>query len=158
MVMKNHQKFVIVRLIFLILILLSFSWKYFGSALARAKVAFEGPVINDSTLAAQLVVGGLKTPSAMAFLGPDDILITEKNTGNVMRAVNGVISDQPVLHVSITKKDERGLLGLAVSDTENEKKHVFLYYTETELNESGEQGPDPLGNEVYRYDLGEINL
>ena len=153
MVMKNYQKFVIVTLVFLILILLSFSWKYFGSALARAKVAIEGPVINDTTLTAQLVVGGLKTPSAMAFLGPNDILIAEKNTGNIIRAVNGVISPQPILHVSATKKDERGLLGLAVSDTENAKKHIFLYYTEAELNESGEQGPDPLGNEVYRYDL-----
>ena len=28
----------------------------------------------------------------MAFLGPSDILITEKNTGNIMRAVNGVSS------------------------------------------------------------------
>lgn len=153
MVMKNHLKFVIVTFMFLILILLSFSWKYFGSTLARAKLAVEGPVINDTTLTAQLVVGCLKAPSAMAFLRPDDILITEKNTGNVMRAVNGVISDQPVLHVSVTKKDERGLLGLAVSDTENGKKQVFLYYTEAELNESGGEGQDPLGNEVYRYDL-----
>ena len=151
--MKNYQMYIIVILVFLILILSSFSWKYFGSALARAKVAIEGPVINDTTLAAQLVVGGLKTPSAMAFLGPDDILITEKNTGNVIRAVNGVISPQPILHVSATKKDERGLLGLAVLDTDNDKKHVFIYYTEAELNKSGEQGPDPLGNEVYRYDF-----
>ena len=61
----------------------------------------------------------------MAFLGPDDILITEKNTGNIIRAVNGVISPQPILHVSATKKDERGLLGLAVSDTESDKKTRF---------------------------------
>ena len=92
MVMKNCQKFVIVTFVFLILILLSFPWKYFDSALARAKVAFEGPVINDTSLTAQLVVEGLKAPSAMAFLGPSDILITEKNTGNIMRAVNGVSS------------------------------------------------------------------
>ena len=151
--MRNHQAFVIVTLIFLILILLSLSSKYFGSALARAKVAIVGPVINDTTLTAKLIVGGLKTPSAMAFLGPNDILIAEKNTGNIIRAVNGVISPQPVLHVSVTKKDERGLLGLAVSDTENDKKHVFLYYTEAELNESGKVSADPLGNRVYRYDL-----
>ena len=156
--MRNYQMFVIVTLVFLMLILLSLSSKYFGSALARAKVAVEGPVINDTTLTAQLVVGGLKSPSAMAFLGPNDILIAEKNTGNIIRAVDGVISPQPVLHVSVTKKDERGLLGLAVSDTKNDKKHVFLYYTEAELNESGEQGPDPLGNEVYRYDLEGDNL
>ena len=114
--MKNNQKFVIVTLVFLILILLSSSWKYFGSALARAKVAFEGPVINDTTLKAQLVVGGLKTPSAMTFLGPNDILITEKNTGNIIRAVNRVISPQPILHVSATKKDEREALSISVPE------------------------------------------
>ena len=77
--MKNYQMYIIVILVFLILILLSYSWKYFGSALARA----------------------------MAFLGPNDILIAEKNTGNIIRAVNGVISPQRILHVSATKKDER---------------------------------------------------
>ncbi|MGA8484731.1 MAG: hypothetical protein WB706_10090, partial [Nitrososphaeraceae archaeon] len=44
-----------------------------------------------------------------------DILVTEKNTGNVMRIVNGVASQQPLLHVEVAKKDERGLLGVAIS-------------------------------------------
>ena len=115
--------------IIMLLVLTSFSWKSPGTAFARAKTSIDGPVINDTHLGAQLVVSGLKAPSAMAFLGPDDILVTEKNTGNVIRVMNGVVSQQPLLHLNVTKKDERGLLGLAVSDTEDEKKHVFLYYT-----------------------------
>ena len=73
----------------------------------------------------------------MAFLGSDDILVTEKNTGNVIRVMNGVVSQQPLLHLNVTKKDERGLLGLAISESVGIKKYIFLYYTEAELNESG---------------------
>ena len=61
----------------------------------------------------------------MAFLGPEDILVTEKNTGNVIRVMNGVVSQQPLLHLNITKKDERGLLGLAISEARRYKKTHF---------------------------------
>ena len=71
--------------------------------------------ITDSSLKSQLITQGLKAPSAMAFIGPNDILVTEKNTGNVQRITNGIISSQPLLHVDATKKDERGLLGMATS-------------------------------------------
>ena len=140
-------------IIIMLLVLMSFSWKSPGTAFARAKTSIDGPVINDTHLGAQLVVSGLKAPSAMAFLGPDDILVTEKNTGNVIRVMNGVVSQQPLLHLNVTKKDERGLLGLAISEPVGIKKHIFLYYTEAELNESGKVSADPLGNRVYRYDL-----
>ena len=139
--------------IFMLLVLMSSSWKSPGTAFARAKTSIDGPVINDTHLGAQLVVSGLKAPSAMAFLGSDDILVTEKNTGNVIRVMNGVVSQQPLLHLNVTKKDERGLLGLAISESVGIKKHIFLYYTEAELNESGKVSADPLGNRVYRYDL-----
>ena len=49
----------------------------------------------------------------MEFLGPDDFLILEKNTGNVKRVVNGTVLDKPLLDITPNKpsiKDERGLL------------------------------------------------
>ena len=129
-------------LIIMFPVLTSFSWKSPGTAFARAKTSIDGPVINDTHSGAQLVVGGLKAPSAMAFLGPEDILVTEKNTGNVIRIVKGVVSQQPLLHLNVTKRDERGLVGLAISEPVDIKKHIFLYYTEAELNESGKVGAD----------------
>ena len=45
----------------------------------------------DSNLKAEKFVGGLEKPTSMAFLGPDDIIVLEKNKGTVMRVVNGVI-------------------------------------------------------------------
>ncbi|MGG6460241.1 MAG: PQQ-dependent sugar dehydrogenase [Candidatus Eiseniibacteriota bacterium] len=152
--MKNRSELLIVALIFTsILIIISWLPYRFSPAFARAKTSLEGPVINDTHLTAQLLVRGLKAPSAMSFLGPNDILVTEKNTGNLMRVVNGVILQQPLLHVAANKKDERGLLGLAISETENRRKHIFLYYTEANLTESGKVSPVPLGNRVYRYEF-----
>ena len=71
--------------------------------------SIEGPSINDTHLTSQLITSGLKAPTAMTFIGQDDILVTEKNTGKVMRIMNGVASQQPLLQVEVAKKDERGL-------------------------------------------------
>ena len=50
----------------------------------------KGPIINDPTLEAEVVFKGLRYPTSMAFLGPNDILVTEKDNGTVMRIVNGL--------------------------------------------------------------------
>ena len=117
---------------------------YFNSAFARPKVPVGGPVINDAGLKTDLVVGGLKAPTSMSFLGPNDILVTEKNSGIVQRVVNGTISKEPLIQLNVSRADERGLLGIALTAS---KKSVFLYYTKPQ-NES-----EIVVNNVYRYDL-----
>jgi glucose/arabinose dehydrogenase len=153
--MEKVEKFMIVTIVFFtILILLLFPMYYVSPAFSRAKITIETQNITDSSLKSQLITQGLKAPSAMAFIGPNDILVTEKNTGNVQRITNGKISEQPLLHVDATKKDERGLLGMATSiNNESKKTFVFLYFTEAQLNDAGSPTPDPLGNRVYRYEL-----
>src|SRR5262249_53302328 len=42
-----------------------------------------GPVVFDSNLGVRTVVSGLESPVAMAFLGANDFLITEKASGRV---------------------------------------------------------------------------
>jgi hypothetical protein len=49
----------------------------------------------------------------MAFLGPNDILVLEKNDGTVRRIVNGTMLQYPLLHVA--NEIERGMLGIAVA-------------------------------------------
>ena len=149
-VTENAQIFIIVfTAILTILVLASFPlWHFVSPALARAKITTEVQNLTDSSLKSQLIIRGLKAPSAMAFIGPNDILVTEKNRGNVQRITNGIISSQPLLHVDTTKKDERGLLGMATSiNKESKKTFVFLYFTEAQLNDSGSPTPDPLGTE-----------
>ena len=93
----------------------------------------------------------LDTPTSMAFVAPNDILVLEKGTGRVRRVLNGVLQPDPVLDVAVNFSSERGLLGIAIN-TESPPR-VFLYYTEV-ADPDGDGLPDsgtPLGNRVYRY-------
>jgi glucose/arabinose dehydrogenase len=119
--------------------------------------ALSGPVINDPSLKAELVVKGLKNPTSMAFLAPNDILVLEKNTGTVLRIGNGTVSsEQPMLHLNVATAWERGLLGVTVAKHDTKTTYVFLYYTQAGGNKTGSDvssGIQPVGNRVYRYGL-----
>jgi aldose sugar dehydrogenase len=119
------------------------------------------PVIKDPKLKAELVFRGLEFPTTMAFLGPNDILVLEKSKGTVNRIINGKMLPEPLLHVNVAPEVERGMLGIAISNTKNmtgnntTATHVFLYYTEAA---SAQQGNMPLGNRLYRYELNNNKL
>jgi glucose/arabinose dehydrogenase len=127
-------------------------------------------IINDSNLKAEVVFKGIEFPTSMAFLGPDDILVLEKNNGTVRRIVNGVMLPEPLLDVNVANKNERGMLGIAVAppkhhDNNGTTTYVFLYYTEASGGAKGDgtddcstatrcnKGNNPLGNRLYRYEL-----
>jgi hypothetical protein len=56
----------------------------------RARAAIGGPTLNDPNLKAEQIINtGLKSTTSMAFLGPNDILVLEKDTGIVHRILNG---------------------------------------------------------------------
>jgi aldose sugar dehydrogenase len=114
------------------------------------------PAIVDSSLKADLVFRGLHYPSNMAFLAPNDILVLEKTTGKVIRIVNGTVTKDPLLDVNVAVNDERGMLGIAISQThEHKPTYVFLYYTEASTKDGDDrtEGKSPLGNRLYRYEL-----
>src|SRR5215207_9105940 len=123
----------------------------------------ESIILSDPKLKIELVTSGLDFPTTMAFLGPDDFLILEK-AGTVKRVTNGVILDKPLLQVDVSVKDERGLLGIAISEKKNLadgngtsiqnnniSHNVFLYYVICEGKNTGCE------NRVYRYDLDNKN-
>ena len=116
---------------------------------ARLNVTASNPIMNDPNLKVDLYFRGLKAPTSMSFLGPDDILVTQKNEGTVERIINGVKNSEPLISVPVATKDERGLLGLATSkDLINNKTYLFLYYTE-----KGATKGEVLGNRVYKYEV-----
>ena len=124
-------------------------------AYAKAPLSPTGPTVNDDTLTVEKVADGLEFPTSMAFLGPNDILVTEKTTGKVMRVTNGFVLPQPVLDVPVASAIERGLLGIAVSKQTDGKTYVFLSYTESGDDADGsdfEDNVDPAGNRLYRYE------
>ena len=129
----------------------------------------KGPIIVDPHLKAEVVFTGLKYPTSMAFLGPKDILVTEKDAGTVRRIVNGTELQQPLLNTSVATYGHRGMLGIAVASHSSPLQtianshgnrntittYVFLYYTQARTHTADDitEGKQPLGNRVYRYEL-----
>jgi len=90
-------------------------------------------------------VSGLELPTTMAFLGPDDILVLQKNDGKVMRVLSGVLQADPVLDVPVATDKARGLLGITILQSSPDPL-VYLFYTESIVD-----GGSALGNHVYKY-------
>lgn len=121
----------------------------------KSPTAFAAPSITeDPNLKVETLVNGLDSPTSIAFIDNNNILILEKG-GQVRLVSNGVLQDKPVLQVSVDTESERGLLGIAISNStktsdttvnnnNNNRKNVFLYYTESNAGD--------LLNRVYRYD------
>jgi aldose sugar dehydrogenase len=117
------------------------------------------PDIKDPKLKVEPVAGGLELPTSMAFLGPGDILVLEKEKGTVQRIVNGKMLPEPLLDVNVATQSERGMLGIAVAAANKSPSalttYVFLYYTEAQSKDGEDLGEkkEPLGNRLYRYEL-----
>src|SRR5215212_8012157 len=118
----------------------------------------EKPSIKDPNLGVELVSSdGLEFPTSMAFLGPDDILVLEKEKGTVQRIVNGKMLPAPVLTVNVATEVERCMCCIAVSKSDIGNVYVFLYFTEAGASGSGTDGTisstsEPIGNRLYRYE------
>ena len=134
---------------------------------ALAFVAKDGyeqfPIIyNDTNLKAELVFKGLKFPTSMAFLGPNDILVLEKNNGTVKRIVNGKMASKPLLNVDVAtegrREDGRGMLGINVAKHGTDgPTYAFLYFIES--SKEKEHGAKTGGKAVlYRYELKDNKL
>jgi glucose/arabinose dehydrogenase len=105
------------------------------------------PNLRESTFKLDKIVDGFSRPTGMSFLGPNDFLVTEEDTGKVKRVIDGRIS-QTVLDVDVSTNDSRGLIGIDSTNVAN-KTFVFLYFTESSSKDDGE----PIGNRLYRYEL-----
>ena len=124
------------------------------------------PNVTNPNLKADLVFRGLEFPTNMALLGHDDFLVLEKSKGTVNRIVNGAMLADPLLQVNVASEVERGMLGIAISNSINQTRvdgnnitssrgpYVFLFYTEA----ISAQDDTPIGNRVYRYELVDNKL
>jgi hypothetical protein len=111
------------------------------------------PQILDQNLKVEVVAEGLSLPTTMAFLGPNDILVLEKENGTVRRILNGELLPEPILDVNVAGWNERCMCGITVSD-ENDgnssnsssgQTYAYLFYTESESadNEDITEGKAP---------------
>ncbi|MFZ0343717.1 MAG: PQQ-dependent sugar dehydrogenase, partial [Nitrososphaeraceae archaeon] len=121
----------------------------------NAAIGSESVSIRDSNLRVEPVVEGLEFPTTMAFLGPDDFMVLEKEKGTVQRVINGEMLPEPLLDVNVATSQERCMCGIAVSKDIPGHTYVYLYYTEAESADAEDisKGIDPLRNSLYRYEL-----
>ena len=128
------------------------------------RVVAQTPTVTDPDLAVRTVITGLDQPIAIAFLGRNDFLVTEKASGKVKRVVNGAVT-ATVLDLPVNSASERGLLGIALHPDFRRNGWVYLYWTESSTgtdtrtfsqvgNENSPFAPGtrpPLGNRVDRF-------
>ena len=88
----------------------------------------------------------------MAFLGPDDILVIDKNNGTVQRIVNETLALQPLFDATVATKSERGMVGIAVSpkSTSNQEEEVNK---QTPDKESDDETIMQIKTSTYSYTL-----
>jgi aldose sugar dehydrogenase len=125
-----------------------------GFALPAAAV----PAVDDPNLLVELVVSDLNTPTTMAFIGPDEFLVLEKSTGQVIRVANGVRS--LALDLDVESAGERGLLGIAVHPDFGQgmgRDWVYLYYTASKSMGDEVSGGADYENHVDRFEWNNVN-
>jgi aldose sugar dehydrogenase len=107
---------------------------------------FAQPSISAPNLTAELVLDGLASPTSIAFLDENNILMLEKE-GSVRLISNGQLQPEPVLQLAgVESNNERGLLGIEVMDDK-----VFLYVTESGAQVDGVPTEGDVRNRVYSY-------
>src|SRR4029434_1693583 len=110
------------------------------------------PTVVDPRLEVRTVVSGLSSPITMAFLGENDILVLEKESGRVRRVTNGAIQST-VLDLDVNFGSERGLLGIALHPAFPTNPGVYLYWTESTTDGDTDvlANTPLLGNRVDRF-------
>ena len=109
-----------------------------AGSLFSANIWAQMPSVEDPNLAVRTVVSGLTTPATMAFIGRNDMLVLEKNTGKVKRVINGVVQSV-VLDLAVNTFSERGLLGIALHPRFPKNPGVYLYWTCRSLTNTPDQ-------------------
>ena len=95
-----------------------------------------------------LAVGGLNTPTAIAFLPDGRLLIAEK--GGAVKLQSGT-SASTLVTIPVCSGSEMGLLGIAIDPSFGTNGFIYLYRTE---NTGGCGGGPARSNEVVRVTMG----
>jgi glucose/arabinose dehydrogenase len=123
-----------------------------------SNVAFsseEGEIYgNDTGLKIEPIYSGLESPTAIAFLGPNDMLILQKQNNSIMRIVNGQMLDEPILDDlgnNVELVGDSCMCDMAILHNDNGTSYAFVYYFLAEVTEN--DGTTKVVNSLYRYDV-----
>ncbi|MDQ3903790.1 MAG: PQQ-dependent sugar dehydrogenase, partial [Thermoproteota archaeon] len=107
---------------------------------------------NNTGIKLQSIYDGLKNPTAIAFLGPNDMLVLQQTNKSVIRIVNGQMLNEPALDdLGSSVKDVGCMCDIAILNYGNGTSYAFLYYYLAKVME--DDGTTKIVNRLYRYDL-----
>jgi aldose sugar dehydrogenase len=114
---------------------------------------YSTPFIIDKNLKVEVVAEGLAFPTAMTFVGPDDILVLQKGIPEVRMISESNLTENALLEIDAGRVITC-MCGLATFQDSN-TTYVFLnYYTIGKEQE----GAEPIGIRVIRYELEDDRL
>jgi glucose/arabinose dehydrogenase len=73
-------------------------------------------------------VAGLTTPTSLAFLSANELLVLEKDTGRVQVVLDGAVH-HTALDLAVNNASERGLLGITLDPEFATNDYVYLFWT-----------------------------
>jgi glucose/arabinose dehydrogenase len=108
--------------------------------------------VVDPNLAVRTAGNGFSQPVSMAFIGPRDMLVLEKASGQVKRVVDGTVQGT-VLDLAVNSASERGLLGIALHPRFADNGFVYLFWSEsnTGADSNNLATVDLLANRIDRF-------
>jgi glucose/arabinose dehydrogenase len=120
-------------------------WPLLAGTLVSAQM------LNDPNLRVVEVAAGLVQPTTVAFIGPSDILVLEKEDGQVRRILDGVLLADPVLDMPVDFAGERGLLEITLHAAFPSVPFVYLYLTHSNTEDDTSGSPPPAGHRIFRF-------
>lgn len=116
-------------------------------ALCAAMGSGQSPfTLSDPNYKVDTIATGLAIPIGFEFLGPNDLIVCEKNTGLVKRFVNSVYVGN-VLDLPVQFSGERGLMGIALDPQFTTNGYAYVYYCRSDVD-----GGTYLGTRIERYE------
>jgi aldose sugar dehydrogenase len=123
-----------------------------ASAVLAGGAPAQEPGVLDPKLEVRAAASGLDQPVSMAFIGPGDMLVLEKASGQVKRVVDGTV-EGVVLDLAVNSASERGLLGIALHPRFRDNGFVYLFWSEsnTGADSTSLATVDLLANRIDRF-------
>jgi glucose/arabinose dehydrogenase len=144
-----------------ILIGVAVSFVYLATGTASEKKAKQPdePSMRDRAVRLELVTSGLDFPTTMAFLDANNILVTQKNDGELRLVSNGEVLKDAILRVDVAKGAEQGLLGIAITKDGQHSNITTLYLYLTErIGAGNESGMNASSNRIYSYQYDQDSM
>ncbi len=106
---------------------------------------------NNTKIKIGHVYDGLNNPTAIAFLGSNDMLVVEQFNNRIMRIVNGQMLDEPVLDLGNTIENMTCMCDIAILQNDDGTSYAFVYIYHVGVID--DDGATIVVDRLYRYNI-----